>query len=124
MGVGPNKVYFIEKCAYNNKDFRIPDNSGYQPCDQQICMDWDLDCPINTKLDVKELEQKLKKLKVKLSTDPGRYLCNYIYYCSMKDLGSKDNVSCLFVHFPTNQYTTPEQNKQFLFELLNAAQGN
>lgn len=28
FGVGPNKVYFLENCAYNNKDFRIPDNSG------------------------------------------------------------------------------------------------
>lgn len=28
FGVGPNKVYFLESCAYNNKDFRIPDNSG------------------------------------------------------------------------------------------------
>lgn len=31
MGVGPNIVYYLEQCAYNNKDFRIPDNSGYQP---------------------------------------------------------------------------------------------
>ena len=30
FGVGPNKVYFLENCAYNNKDFRIPDNSGKQ----------------------------------------------------------------------------------------------
>ncbi len=29
MGVGPNKVYFLENCGYNNKDFRIPDNNGY-----------------------------------------------------------------------------------------------
>ena len=32
FGVGPNKVYFLEKCGYNNKDFRIPDNDGYQCC--------------------------------------------------------------------------------------------
>ena len=31
FGVGPNKVYYLEKCCYNNKDFGIPDNLGYQP---------------------------------------------------------------------------------------------
>lgn len=31
MGVGPNQVYHLEDCAYNNKDFRIPDNDNYQP---------------------------------------------------------------------------------------------
>lgn len=30
LGVGPNQVYFLEQCCYNNKDFRIPDNNGYQ----------------------------------------------------------------------------------------------
>ena len=31
FGVGPNKVYHLERCCYNNKDFCIPDNEGYQP---------------------------------------------------------------------------------------------
>ena len=30
FGVGPNQVYFLETCGYNNKNFRIPDNNGYQ----------------------------------------------------------------------------------------------
>ena len=28
LGVGPNKIYLLETCGYNNKDFRIPDNEG------------------------------------------------------------------------------------------------
>lgn len=31
FGVGPNKVYNLERFCFNNKDFGIPDNDGYQP---------------------------------------------------------------------------------------------
>jgi hypothetical protein len=31
FGVGPNLVYKPESMAYNNKNFSIPDNAGYQP---------------------------------------------------------------------------------------------
>lgn len=60
MGVGPNKVYFLEECAYNNKDFSIPDNSGYQPCKEQICKATELDCPLKTGLNLKQLADTLK----------------------------------------------------------------
>ena len=39
--------------------------------------------------------------KVTISTDPGRYLCNYVYFNSLFELKcDKNNVDCLFVHFP------------------------
>ena len=37
FGVGPNEIYHLERCCYNNKDFRIPDNLKYQPRNEQIC---------------------------------------------------------------------------------------
>lgn len=40
----------------------------------------------------------------------------------MQELGSRDNVTCLFVHIPTNAHTTPEQNRSFLFALLDELQ--
>lgn len=52
MGVGPNKVYYLEKCAYNNKDFSIPDNSGYKPVREQICKATELDCKLLTKVNL------------------------------------------------------------------------
>lgn len=36
FGVGPNTVYKLEQLCYNNKDFGIPDNEGYQPRKQLI----------------------------------------------------------------------------------------
>lgn len=53
FGVGPNKVYFLENCAYNNKDFRIPDNSGKTYVNEKICHKLALDQPINTRLNLK-----------------------------------------------------------------------
>jgi len=102
FGVGPNKIYHLERCCYNNKDFGIPDNLGYQPKNEQICKDTDLDCPINCKLDLLAIENKLgKKHQLQQSDDPGRYLCNYIYFQSSHELSLKnENVCSLFVHFP------------------------
>ena len=31
LGVSGRKTYSLESCAYNQKDFSIPDNAGYQP---------------------------------------------------------------------------------------------
>lgn len=55
FGVGPNQVYFLENCAYNNKDFRIPDNSGKTFVNQSICLKHKLDEAINTHLNLKDL---------------------------------------------------------------------
>lgn len=57
-----------------------------------------------------------------ISRDPGRYLCNYIYFCSLNQLACRNNVTSLFVHIPTNHYTSEAQNKQFILDLLSAIQ--
>jgi hypothetical protein len=50
-----------------------------------------LDCPIPTKLDLVTIENKLgKKHELRQSDDPGRYLCNYIYFKSSYDLSLKN----------------------------------
>lgn len=59
FGVGPNKVYFLEMCAYNNKDFRIPDNSGYQCNKEKICPHLPLDEALKTDIDLEYLANQL-----------------------------------------------------------------
>ena len=85
--MGPNKVYFLEQHAYNNKDFRIPDNNGTQCHKEKICPELELDQPLSTLIDLEKVAKQLAdkcKETVEVSSDPGRYLCNYIYYCSLK----------------------------------------
>jgi hypothetical protein len=53
MGVGPNKVYHLETCGYNNKDFGIPDNDGYQCFKEKITHNLGLDQPLETKINLK-----------------------------------------------------------------------
>ena len=105
FGVGPNKVYHLETAAYNNKDFRIPDNAGYQPRNEKIAADMDLESPLKTQLNLEEMKQLAVKAGHEsiLSTDPGRYLCNYIYFRSLEALSRKhENNESLFIHFPTH----------------------
>lgn len=120
MGVGPNKVYFLEQCGYNNKDFRIPDNDGYICKNEKICPDYKLDQPIDTKINLQWLSEELRKKghKIDLSKDPGRYLCNYIYFNSLQKVCG-DHCTSLFVHFPDLEYTTNEQNVKFVTDLIN-----
>lgn len=85
MGVAPINNYHLEKCGYNTKDFRIPDNIGYQPRNEQICLESKLDQPLQTKLDLQKISLRLSKCghDIAISMDPGRYLCNYIFYSSL-----------------------------------------
>jgi hypothetical protein len=50
--------------------------------------------------------------------DPGRYLCNYIYFRSLNDLSSLENTCSLFIHFPVHLYKSHEENVEFVERLL------
>jgi len=55
---------------------------------------------IETQVDVTAVSRRCQegnpKVKVAVSTDAGLYLCEYIYYRSMRHLG----VPAIFVHVP------------------------
>lgn len=111
LGVDSNaKTMKLEQCAYNNMTFRVPDFRGYQPVDQQCILEgtaWDE--AKTTAWDVEDLLQPLQAMccngyDVKVSTDPGRYLCNFIYYNTLTlnptTLLEKMKIYSLFVHVP------------------------
>lgn len=54
-----------------------------------------------------------------MSQDPGRYLCNYIYFKSLHELASKNpRINSLFIHVPAKQYTSLQENREFLFDVV------
>jgi pyrrolidone-carboxylate peptidase len=56
-----------------------------------------------------------------VSTDPGRYICNYIYYKSLcRAWKSGGKVHSLFVHFPSEATVPIERQKEFAWNLLDA----
>lgn len=88
----------LESKCYNNKTFRIPDQSGNKPENECISVIDPLDLPLHSNLDILQIYEKIVSenydFKVEISVDPGRYLCNYIYYKSLKlcNDGNKTNL--------------------------------
>lgn len=55
-----------------------------------------------------------------ISTDPGRYLCNYVYFNSLNKLKfNNEHIDCLFVHFPPLAVKSEAQNMAFVRDLIN-----
>lgn len=93
----------LEQYAYNNMDFRVADESGFQPKHEFINDDLPLDEPLETDINVRELVLGLQdqNLPFIVSTDPGRFVCNYMYYLSLQTCVSSGFAKkCLFVHIP------------------------
>ena len=95
------KTFNLECQACNNETFFIPDQAGNRPVNQPI----DSLCPLNSLLscsvDVVGLQSVLSKegFSCKVSNNAGRYICNYIYYCSLQRLEcEQENVHSMFVH--------------------------
>ena len=85
----------VEKYAYNEKNAKAADNAGILFSGEKIIEDGEdvLATPFDTERIVSVLEREGAKSAV--STDPGRYVCNNIYYHSLSK-GRK----ALFVHLP------------------------
>ncbi|CAN1320868.1 Pyrrolidone-carboxylate peptidase [Linum perenne] len=107
MGVNSGAVKFaIERQAVNEATFRCPDELGWQP---------------NTGCSVDEMLRFLKKkgFDVMISDDAGRFVCNYVYYHSLRFAKQKGHKS-LFVHVPLFSRIDEETQMQFVASVLEA----
>ncbi|DAZ97223.1 TPA: hypothetical protein N0F65_010385 [Lagenidium giganteum] len=85
MGVEPGaQTYAVEQTAYNLADFTIPDERGWSPRRQPIEQGGPQQ--INSDLQVRQVigGTQPESARAQPSTDPGRYVCNYIYYQSLR----------------------------------------
>lgn len=91
----------LEEHSWNELDFKIPDNAGFQPSCRPIRAGASL--VLHGTLPFKRLHERLVDAghDVVLSTDPGRYLCNQVFYTALDYLG-KRGASCQagFIHLP------------------------
>ena len=73
----------LEQVGYNVANFRIPDERGYVAKDEVI-HEGEPD-HMTTQVPLEEMLTTLRAthLQVDISTDPGRYVCNYVYYRSL-----------------------------------------
>ena len=104
------KEISLEKFAWNERKASIPDNDGVIYKGDKI--EEDGEERLETEIDIVEIERRLKEegIPVYISTDPGRYVCNNIYYTA---LYSRKEPS-LFVHFPETRDMSEEMEEKAL----------
>lgn len=105
-----SKEIRLETTAWNELDFRIPDNGGRMPRNQPIFKGASPRLPSTLPLETfRELLEK-NGHPVRFSDDPGRYLCNQIFYTARYDLDA-NQMTCPagFIHLPLAQDYPTEQ---------------
>lgn len=114
----------VELQGKNIKHFRIPDERGNVPLDQCIELTKDITYCIQTRLAVDNFVENLQKKghNVGKSLSAGEYICNYTYFCSLKQKNDHvlkpEKVDSLFCHVPTfGEIEEPKQQK-FLLDLI------
>ncbi|KAK9826010.1 hypothetical protein WJX74_005385 [Apatococcus lobatus] len=108
----------LETTAYNDATFRQPDIDGWGPRGHTICEVLPHAAELSTSLPTDILTERLasKGHRVCESGDAGRYVCNYLYFNSLRQVqaacvSSPDrDWHALFVHMPpTSVCSMPEQ---------------
>ena len=98
FGQSKRKGIHLEKYAYNHNAFRIPDNQGNQPQNTEVVVGgkprYDSSLPIES------LVERLtsQKISVVSSTDPGRFVCNNLFYHMQAN--TEEVCPSGFVHVP------------------------
>ena len=105
----------LERFAYNQKSQKHPDAEGVIPLNPTI----DETAPERRKttLDIVGLfaELRAKDYECAISEDPGRYLCNYIYFNALQKMDGR----ALFIHFPNpNESWTLDEMTVFLRDVI------
>jgi pyroglutamyl-peptidase len=121
FGVNSGATRFaIERQAVNEATFRCPDELGWKPQKVPIVPS---DGPISkvreTTLPVEEITKSLAKkgYNVMTSDDAGRFVCNYVYYHSLR-FAEQNGTKSLFVHVPLFFTINEETQMQFAASLL------
>ncbi|XP_040375179.1 pyrrolidone-carboxylate peptidase isoform X2 [Rosa chinensis] len=123
LGVNSGAMKFaIERQAVNEATFRCPDEFGWQPqqfpiieADGEISRARETSCSIDAILKI----LKKKGFDVAVSDDAGRFVCNYVYYHSLRFAEEKGHKS-LFVHVPLFSRIDEETQMRFVASLLEA----
>ncbi|KAI8027099.1 Pyrrolidone-carboxylate peptidase [Camellia lanceoleosa] len=121
FGVNSGAARFaIEKQAVNEATFRCPDEMGWKPQNVPIIpADGGISRTRETTLPVEEITKTLAKMgyEVMTSEDAGRFVCNYVYYHSLR-FAEQNRMKSLFVHVPLFLSIDEETQMQFAASLL------
>ncbi|KAL6974948.1 pyroglutamyl-peptidase I [Sarracenia purpurea var. burkii] len=123
LGVSSGAEKFaIERQAVNEADFFCPDELGWKPEQLPIIHeDGGISQTRVTSFSVEAILQFLKKkgFNVTVSNFAGRFVCNYVYYHSLRFAQQRGHKS-LFVHVPLFSKIDEETQMNFAISLLEA----
>ncbi|KAG9449880.1 hypothetical protein H6P81_009845 [Aristolochia fimbriata] len=114
--------FAIERQAVNEATFRCPDELGWQPQQLPICPeDGDILLKKETTCCIDWITTFLNKkgFDVMISDDADRFVCNYVYYHSLRFAEQKCHKS-LFVHVPLFSRIDEDSQMEFAATLLEA----
>ncbi|CAI8603577.1 unnamed protein product [Vicia faba] len=121
FGVNSGATRFaIERQAVNEATFRCPDELGWKPQKVPIVpSDGTVSHIRESTLPVEEITKALanKGYDVMTSDDAGRFVCNYVYYHSLR-FAEQNGIKSLFVHTPLFFTINEETQMQFAASLL------
>ncbi|KAF5463269.1 pyrrolidone-carboxylate peptidase 1-like [Juglans microcarpa x Juglans regia] len=121
FGVNSGATRFaLEHQAVNEATFRCPDEMGWKPQKAPIIpADGGISRIRKTSLPVEEVTKALAKMgyEVMTSDDAGRFVCNYVYYHSLR-FAEQNGTKSLFVHVPLFLTIDEETQMQFAAALL------
>ncbi|GAB4835641.1 hypothetical protein Ancab_000549 [Ancistrocladus abbreviatus] len=121
FGVNSGATRFAIECqAVNEATFRCPDEMGWKPQKVPIIPgDGGISRTRKTSLPVEEIAAALAKKghEVMTSDDAGRFVCNYVYYHSLR-FAEQNEIKSLFVHVPLFLTIDKETQMQFVSSLL------
>ncbi|CAN0897296.1 Pyrrolidone-carboxylate peptidase [Linum grandiflorum] len=112
--------FAIENQAVNEATFRCPDEMGWKPQKLPIVpSDGEISQVRETALPVGEITKALAKkgYQVMISDDAGRFVCNYVYYHSLR-FAQQNGTESLFVHVPLFLTIDEETQMRFAASLL------
>mmetsp|Transcript_32958 Transcript_32958/g.104319 ORF Transcript_32958/g.104319 Transcript_32958/m.104319 type:complete len:454 (-) Transcript_32958:505-1866(-) len=121
FGVDSGSMCFkCESVAHNMADFRVPDERGLQPRRAPISDLHELDEGVPTNVPVHRVQRALAAQghEVEVSTNAGRFLCNYIFYISLCKAKAAGDAWCIFVHMPPFACKKREAQLAFARDLL------
>uniref|UniRef100_K3W7U6 Pyroglutamyl-peptidase I n=1 Tax=Globisporangium ultimum (strain ATCC 200006 / CBS 805.95 / DAOM BR144) TaxID=431595 RepID=K3W7U6_GLOUD len=111
--------FALESFGYNLADFRIPDERGWVA--QNVVINADEDDALKTMLPLDEMLADLERVNAnaRISTDPGRYICNYVYFHSLHWVKTQDaNHYALFLHVPEFELIPMDEQVQFVRRVI------
>nr|GMD05752.1 pyrrolidone-carboxylate peptidase-like [Ipomoea batatas] len=114
--------FAIERQAVNEATFRCADEMGWKPQKIPIVpMDGAISRIRETSFPVEEITKALAMMgyEVTTSNDAGRFVCNYVYYHSLR-FAEQYGIKSLFVHVPLFSTIDEETQMQFAASLLEA----